>query len=75
MRRHRGQEADVPVIGDHFLDCRGVSFAVDQQLTRRPGMTWLADDGGTLVGSLRTQAAGTFLLVVQTDGNVEALSL
>lgn len=76
MRQWQGQRSDVPQVGgSHFIDCRGVSFSVDGQLSRRPGLTYVASEGALLIGSIRSQATGSFLVLVQSTGNVEAVAL
>lgn len=54
---------------------RGLSFSVDGELRRRPGLTYLGDQGAISAGNLTSPLAGSWLILVGSDGNIEALSL
>ena len=54
---------------------RGLSFAVEGELRRRAGLTYLTDQGAIVIGNLTSPLAGSFLILVGGDGNIEALSL
>ena len=76
IRQWQGQRSDVPVVGgDHLLTAKNVTFHVDGQITRRPGMTFLSSDGAESAVSFGNAVTGTFLILVQSDGNVEAVEL
>lgn len=61
--------------GDHFLDLRGASFHVEQQLQRRPGLTFFTELGGWGLQSFTDAEGNTFLIILEDDGGVEQVSL
>ncbi len=56
-------------------DAVGVSFFVEGELRRRPGLTYCAAHGGIALPHFRSPVTGSWLLVVKTTGVVEAVAL
>lgn len=54
---------------------RGVSFYVQGELRRRPGLTYLAAHGGNALGTFASPVAGSWLLVFKTNGELESVAL
>ena len=75
MRRWRGQRGDVPIVGgEHLLTAQNVSFDVQGQLSRRPGLTYLNGSGGDSLASFTAQLSGTWVIAIaRTIINVEAV--
>lgn len=75
IRQWQGQRSDVPIIGEHLLTAQGITFSTDGQIERRPGLTYLAADGAESISSFGNAITGSFLVAVQSTGNVEAVAL
>lgn len=54
---------------------RGLSFYVQGELRRRPGLTYLAAHGGTALGTFSSPVAGSWMLVFKTNGELESVAL
>jgi len=76
MRNWDGLRQDLADTGgDHFTDLRGVSWLVEGELRRRPGMTYLTDTGGVALISYRALDGTAFVVVIDSGGSVEEVSL
>lgn len=76
MRDWKGIRDDQTDVGGGSLsDATGVSLAVDGELRRRPGLTYLAAHGGTALAHFRSPVTGSWLLVVKSSGAVESVAL
>lgn len=63
MRRWVGQRSDVPIVGgDHMLTAQNISFDVQGQIERRPGLTYFASNGATSMASFTAQLSGSFII-------------
>ncbi len=74
MRQWQGQRGDVPVLGDHFLKAQNITFRVDGQISRRPGLTYLTGHGSVAMRSFGAKGL-SFLVLVETDGTVRGVEL
>lgn len=54
---------------------RGMSFYVQGELRRRPGLTFLAAHGGTALGTFSSPVAGSWMLVFKTNGELKSVAL
>jgi hypothetical protein len=53
----------------------GVSFFVEGELRRRPGLTYCSANGGIALPHFRSPVTGSWLLVVKSTGAVESVAL
>jgi hypothetical protein len=76
VKQWPGIRNDQTTIGGNGLsDARGVSYAVEGELQRRPGLSWAASVGGTSLGAFRTPFGAAWALLTQTDGAVVSIDL
>ena len=74
LRQWSGQRSDLPIIGDHLLTAKNITFRVGGQVSRRPGLTFLNGNGAQSMISYGN-AGKTWLIQVDSDGTVEAAAL
>jgi len=74
MRQWQGQRSDVPIIGEHLLTAKNITFRVEGQVSRRPGRKFLNAVGARTMISYGN-AGTTYLVQVDSDGSVEATAL
>lgn len=74
MREWRGQHSDLPILGDHFLRAQNITFRVDGQVSRRPGLEYLTGHGAIAMRSFAARGE-SFLVLVESDGTVRAVDL
>ncbi len=70
-----GVRDDTSDVGDGLSVMQGVSFAVEGELRRRPGLTALAAYGGPLTLAFRTTASGAWAVIVTSGGAIESVQL
>ena len=76
MRNWEGLRQDLSDTGgDHFTDLRGVSWEVEGQLQRRPGLTYLTDTGGVEMTSYRGPDDVAYVVIINSAGSVEEIAL
>ena len=63
------------VNSDDAFDANGVSFFIDSELRRRPGLLKLCAIAGRAIGAFRSSINGVFLVFADTSGNVKAINL
>ena len=54
---------------------RGMSFYVQGELRRRPGLTFLAAHGGIALGTFSSPVAGSWLILFKTNGELKSVAL
>lgn len=69
------KDGDSSVGGQDAYDACGVSFLVERELRRRPGLTKLCAIGGRSIGAFRSSVAGTWIVIADSSGNLKAVSL
>ena len=74
MKQWRGQHSDLPILGDHFLKAQNITFRVDGQVSRRPGLKYLKDIGAISMRSFAARGQ-SFLVMITTDGAIQARAL
>ncbi len=74
-KRWDGIRNDLSSVGDGIETGSGISFSIEGEIRRRPGLTWLADFGGQLVQSFRSPITGAFAVIVTSSGTIEAVAL
>jgi len=62
------------VSGDDAFDAVGVSFLIEGEIRRRPGLTKLCAIGGRAIGSFRSALAGAWLVIAKTNGDIVAVN-
>ncbi len=76
MKQWPGMRADASEVGGEGLSsATGVSFSIDGELRRRPGLTYLANIGGVALSAFRSPVTGAWLNVVESDGDVKAVKM
>lgn len=76
MREWQGIRDDQTTVGgDAFTDARGVGYAIDGELQRRPGLTYLSAVGGTSLGSFRSPTTNAWATLTEADGDVQAVAI
>ena len=76
MRTWDGIRADLTDVGgEHLLAAVGASWAVEGQIQRRPGLSRLVNVGGISIGSFYADPDGTYLVMVDSSGNLQATLL
>ncbi len=61
--------------GEEPLDATGVSYFVDGEIHRRPGLTQLAASGGVALGAFRSPLNGAWLLIVKANGDIVSVAI
>lgn len=69
------QDSDSTIAGDDALDAVGVSFLVEKELRRRPGLLKLCALGGKAIGAFRSSVAGVWIVLADSSGNLKAVNL
>ncbi len=76
MREWEAIRDDLSDVGSNALKvAESVSFRVRGELRRRSGLTKQATEGGLFITHINTPVAGSSLVVVQSDGTIDAVSL
>lgn len=76
MMQWDGIRDDQTVIDSKALsEAVGVSFLVEGELRRRPGLTYCAPHGGIALAHFRSPVSGSWLLVVKTTGDIESVAI
>jgi hypothetical protein len=60
---------------DSLSEAVGVSYFVEGELRRRPGLTYCAAHGGVALPHFRSPVTGAWLLVVKSTGAIESVQL
>lgn len=60
--------------GEHARLAIGVSYHVEGELRRRSGLTKFCDIGGTAIGTFTDTRGVTWLIVVESDGEIRAVN-
>lgn len=60
---------------DGLSEAVGVSFFIEGELRRRPGLTYCTANGGLALAHFRSPVTGSWLLVVKSTGAVEGIAL
>ena len=69
------KDGDSVVGGDGAFDANGVSFEVEGELRRRPGLLKLFALGGRALGTFRSAIAGTWVVLADANGTLKAVNL
>lgn len=69
------EDGRTTVGGQGPTDATGISFYVEGEARRRPGMTQLAAHGGIAMGAFRSAINGAWLLIAKSNGDIEAVSV
>jgi hypothetical protein len=69
------EDAVSTVGGQGPVDATGISFYVEGEARRRPGMTQLTANGGIALGAFRSPLNGAWLLIAKASGAIEAVSV
>lgn len=76
MRTWTGiKDSDTPIAGDDALDGVGLSFLVEKELRRRPGLTKICAAGGRALGAFRSAVAGVWIIIADASGNLKSVNL
>lgn len=76
MRAWKGLRDDqTEVGGDGLSDATGVSFAVEGELRRRTGLSYLAASGGKSLATFRSPVTGSWILAATAAGAVNGIKL
>lgn len=63
------------ISSESLSEAIGVSFYVDGELRRRPGLTYCASNGGLALAHFRSPVSGSWLLVVSSAGAIDSVAL
>lgn len=69
------EDGTTSVGGEGPTDATGISFWVEGEARRRPGLTQLAAHGGIGLGAFRSPINGAWLLIVKSTGDIESVSV
>lgn len=69
------QDSESAVGGNDAFDAVGISFAVEKELRRRPGLLKLCAQGGRAIGAFRSAVAGVWIVIAKANGDLVAVNL
>ena len=69
------KDSESVVSGDGTYDAVGISFFVEKELRRRPGLAKLCAIGGRAIGAFRSSVAGVWIVIADSSGNLKAVNL
>ncbi len=69
------KDSESIVSGEDAYDAVGVSFLVEKELRRRPGLLKLCALGGRAIGAFRSSVAGVWIVLADSSGNLKAVNL
>lgn len=76
MRQWQGiKDSETDVAGDGAINAIGVSFLVEGELRRRPGLTKSFPVGGRAIGAFRSSVNGAWVVLSTNNGNLTAVNL